>query len=121
MLFASANEQQRSVARAAQEASVTAHPRHKTTRQNSSSEGDAAEGLQGEYGSGGSYGVGGGFADDEPGSKAPQPRESAPDLGAELVRDVHTRESEENDETLRRARRAEQERAASDGKRPLKR
>lgn len=61
--------------------------------------------------------MGGGFADDEPGTRAAPPRDTVPDLDAELVRDVHTRESEMNDATLRKARRAEQERLARAAKR----
>jgi hypothetical protein len=79
---------------------------------------DPAEARQGAYGSGGSYGVGGAFADDEPGAKTEEMRdvrdlESATDA-PEPVPDVHTRDSELNDEYLRDVRRTDQERRGSD-------
>jgi hypothetical protein len=87
-----------------------AHPRHKATAQDRANDRNLAKALQGAYGSGGSYGVGGGFEDDEPGvpvetgDPAETARDTVPEIDAPAAEDVHTRESEMNDEHLREAR-----------------
>ena len=73
---------------------MSPQPRHNATTPNA---GQPAKPLQGEYGSGGSYGVGGGFKDDEPGSVVEEGDDSDaqdPDAQRPPVPDVHTRESE---------------------------
>lgn len=99
---------------------MTARARHKVTHRHSTrDERHPTKALQGVYGSGGSYGVGGGFADDEPGSKTAEPRNGAPDLDAvrDVAPDVHTRQSEVDDDALRELRRADLERRAAAAKR----
>jgi hypothetical protein len=93
-----------------EEGIVTLHERRSVTGRRGR---DPIESRQGAYGSGGSYGVGGGFADDEPGAKTEDSRETVPDLGSateapKSVVDVHTRESELNDEYLRDVRGTDQ-------------
>jgi hypothetical protein len=101
-----------------EEACVTVHGRHSVTERRGKRGSDPAKARQGAYGSGGSYGVGGAFADDEPGAKTEQMRdvpgpESVPDA-PEPVPDIHTRDSELNDESLREVRRTDKERRGSD-------
>ena len=92
--------------------------RHSVTGRRGKRGSDPTKARQGAYGSGGSYGVGGAFADDEPGAKTEEmpdgpDLESAPDA-AEPVPDVHTRDSELNDEYLRDVRGTDQERPDAD-------
>jgi hypothetical protein len=92
---------------------VRPHPRQKATHRDTAHDEPPYEALQGAYGSGGSYGVGGGFADDEPGSKAEESRDTVPEEGParDTAPDVHTRASEV-DEALGEVRRAVRERKA---------
>lgn len=98
---------------------MRAHPRQKATHQPTPREEHLAETLQGEYGSGGSYGAGGGFADDEPGAKAEEEpaRDTIPDDARDATPDLHTRQSESSDEYLRDVKRTDQERKAAESKR----